>query len=55
MKVIRGEDSRVLKECVTCYACEEYCRRGNYPFISSASAEKRREGKGREYTPPPGP
>lgn len=28
MKVVKGKDSRVLHDCVTCYACEEYCRRG---------------------------
>jgi Fe-S oxidoreductase len=32
MKLINGEDSVVLHECVTCYACEEYCKRGNHPF-----------------------
>jgi hypothetical protein len=32
MKLIRGEDCRVLHECITCYGCEEYCRRGNHPF-----------------------
>jgi len=31
-KLINGEDSFVLRECVTCYACEEYCKRGNHPF-----------------------
>ncbi|MDF2956261.1 MAG: Fe-S cluster-containing oxidoreductase [Candidatus Alkanophagales archaeon MCA70_species_2] len=31
-KIIRGEDSFVLHECVTCYACEEYCNKGNHPF-----------------------
>jgi Fe-S oxidoreductase len=30
--VLRGEDCRVLNECVTCYACEEYCPHGNHPF-----------------------
>ena len=43
MKVVNGQDSRVLKECVTCYACEEYCRRGNHPFYL---IEERREEKG---------
>lgn len=33
MKVVRGEDSRILHECVTCYACEEYCKRGNHPYL----------------------
>ena len=31
-QILRGEDCRVLKECATCYACEEYCPYGNYPF-----------------------
>ncbi|MFO7964424.1 MAG: heterodisulfide reductase-related iron-sulfur binding cluster [Desulfobacterales bacterium] len=31
-KIINKEDSFVLHECVTCYACEEYCQRGNHPF-----------------------
>ena len=31
-KVISGEDSRILRDCVTCYACEEYCPFGNHPF-----------------------
>lgn len=31
-KIINGEDSFVLHQCVTCYACEEYCRKGNHPF-----------------------
>ncbi|MBN1380597.1 MAG: (Fe-S)-binding protein [Deltaproteobacteria bacterium] len=31
-KIINGEDSFVLHDCVTCYACEEYCPHGNHPF-----------------------
>jgi Fe-S oxidoreductase len=31
-KIINGEDSFVLKDCTTCYACEEYCPQGNHPF-----------------------
>jgi len=31
-KVINGEDSFILHDCVTCYACEEYCPFGNHPF-----------------------
>jgi Fe-S oxidoreductase len=31
-KVINGQDSFVLEACTTCYACEEYCPFGNYPF-----------------------
>ena len=32
MKIARGEYSRVLEECKTCYACEEYCPYDNHPF-----------------------
>lgn len=31
-RLLRGEKSPVLTECVTCYACEEYCPHGNHPF-----------------------
>ena len=31
-KIINGQDSFVLHDCVTCYACEEYCPHGNHPF-----------------------
>ena len=31
-KILEGKDSRVLHECVTCYACEEYCPYDNHPF-----------------------
>lgn len=43
IKIIRGEDSFVLHDCVTCYACEEYCKRGNHPFYLIS---ERREEKG---------
>jgi Fe-S oxidoreductase len=32
LKIASGEDSFVLHDCVTCYACEEYCSMGNHPF-----------------------
>lgn len=32
LKIARGEDSFVLHQCVTCYACEEYCPVHNHPF-----------------------
>ncbi|RLC27577.1 MAG: (Fe-S)-binding protein [Deltaproteobacteria bacterium] len=41
VKISRGEDSFVLHDCVTCYGCEEYCRRGNHPFY--LITEKREE------------
>ncbi|MFW9987827.1 MAG: heterodisulfide reductase-related iron-sulfur binding cluster [Candidatus Odinarchaeota archaeon] len=31
-KLINGEDSFVLKECVTCFACDEYCPYNSHPF-----------------------
>ena len=31
-RILNGEDSRVLQDCVTCYACEEYCPFDNHPF-----------------------
>ena len=50
MKVVLGKDSRVLDECVTCYACEEYCKRGNHPFYMIC---ERREEKGLYTAPRP--
>ncbi|MEW6079726.1 MAG: (Fe-S)-binding protein [Thermodesulfobacteriota bacterium] len=32
-KINAGQDSRVLRECLTCYACQEYCPNGNNPFF----------------------
>ncbi|MFX0021390.1 MAG: heterodisulfide reductase-related iron-sulfur binding cluster [Candidatus Hermodarchaeota archaeon] len=31
-KMINGENSFVLSQCVTCFACEEYCPYGSHPF-----------------------
>ena len=31
-KMIDRENSRVLSECVTCFACHEYCPYGSNPF-----------------------
>jgi Fe-S oxidoreductase len=45
-----GGDSRVLTECATCYACEEYCANGNHPFYLIV---ERQEEKG--ILPAPGP
>lgn len=30
--MIRGEESRVLSDCVTCFACDEYCPYDSHPF-----------------------
>lgn len=32
VKIAKGEYSKLLEECKTCYACEEYCHYGNHPF-----------------------
>jgi len=45
-----GRDSRVLTECATCYACEEYCPNGNHPFYVIV---ERQEEKG--ILPAPAP
>jgi Fe-S oxidoreductase len=31
-KMINGKDSFVLKECLTCFACDEYCPYNSHPF-----------------------
>jgi len=31
-KLIKNGNSRVLSECVTCFACDEYCPYGSHPF-----------------------
>ena len=41
--IIRGEDSRVLTDCVTCYACEEYCPFGNHPFYRIVELQEEKE------------
>jgi Fe-S oxidoreductase len=45
-----GRDSRVLSECATCYACEEYCPNGNHPFYLIV---ERQEEKGILPSPAP--
>ncbi|RLG18429.1 (Fe-S)-binding protein [Nanoarchaeota archaeon] len=32
IKLAKGEYSKVLEECMTCYGCEEYCPYNNHPF-----------------------
>lgn len=31
-KLVRGEPASILKECITCVACNEYCENGANPF-----------------------
>jgi Fe-S oxidoreductase len=42
-KILQGVDSKVLRGCITCYACEEYCPSGNHPFYQIVD---RQEEKG---------
>jgi len=49
-KLNNGEDSSVLHNCVTCYACEEYCDLGNHPFYQIVDLQ---EEKGIWPTPEP--
>lgn len=42
MRLLQAVDSRVLKDCITCYACEEYCKRGNHPFYLISEIRERR-------------
>lgn len=39
-KLINGQDTHVLRDCVTCYACEEYCPMGNHPFYLIVSRQE---------------
>lgn len=41
-KIINEQDSFVLHDCVTCYACEEYCTRGNHPFYLITDIQEKR-------------
>jgi len=31
-KLIRGEEARILKECIGCYACNQFCPTGANPW-----------------------
>lgn len=41
-KIVNGQDSFVLHQCATCYACEEYCKRGNHPFYLVTDLQEKR-------------
>lgn len=42
-KLNRGENSRVLHDCATCYACNEYCKLGNHPFYQIVELQEQRD------------
>ena len=40
--IINGKDSSILHECVTCYACEQYCPNGNHPFYQIVELQEKK-------------
>jgi len=46
MKLIKGEESRVLSECVTCFACDEYCPYNSHPFDRITKLQEKYETLG---------
>ncbi|MDA8403699.1 MAG: (Fe-S)-binding protein [Desulfobacteraceae bacterium] len=50
LSINEGRDSRVLHECLTCYACQEYCPYDNNPFYLLV---ERQEEKGLLPAPRP--
>lgn len=49
-RLLRGEKTRLLTDCATCYACEEYCPQGNHPFYQIV---ERQEELGVQPVPAP--
>lgn len=41
-RILDREDSLVLSECATCYACEEYCPHNNHPFFQIVELQEKR-------------
>lgn len=41
MKILRGEYSKLLQDCETCYGCEEYCPNKNHPFYQIVELQER--------------
>jgi Fe-S oxidoreductase len=41
LKIAHGENSEVLHQCVTCYACEEYCPNDNHPFYQIVECQEK--------------
>jgi Fe-S oxidoreductase len=41
LRILNGEYSRVLQECATCYACEEYCPYQNHPFFQIVELQEK--------------
>ena len=43
LKIARGDFSKVLRECYTCYGCEEYCPYNNHPFYRIVELQEKYE------------
>ena len=43
LKILKGEDSFVLTDCATCYACEEYCPNNNHPFFQIVELQEAKD------------
>ncbi|MCP4130877.1 MAG: (Fe-S)-binding protein [bacterium] len=41
-KMLRGEGSSILSDCVTCCGCEEYCPHNNHPFYFIVEQQEKR-------------
>ncbi len=41
MGILKGEKTRTLIECLTCYACEEYCPNKNHPFYQIVELQEK--------------
>ena len=46
IKMINGGDSRVLEECVTCFACDEYCPYNSHPFDLFVNLQEKHDAHG---------
>ncbi len=40
-KILRGEYSEVLDNCITCYGCEEHCPNNNHPFYQIVELQEK--------------
>lgn len=41
MGILKGDKTRTLTECLTCYACEEYCPNNNHPFYQIVEQQEK--------------
>ncbi|MGV9171584.1 MAG: heterodisulfide reductase-related iron-sulfur binding cluster [Promethearchaeia archaeon] len=46
MRMIDGGHSRVLEDCVTCFACDEYCPYNSHPFDLFVNLQEKHDAHG---------